>query len=1154
MKDIKQYFANGKNIVDKETDTDLGNVKKDQEQEDIATNKHKCVRIQISSNGSSSKMCDIENKKDLIDKTPSPFNGEINNGERTLQDETPKSGLTESGIKRRLKKHSKFTVEINRNQSEVTRNISQEQKLNNQIVMNLNGSLNDNVNSEDETKSNIELCDEIGSQRKESNAFQVLMNHSKPIQYKSPQQSIEDSENKEKSDSKEFRSRCKEKLIALADKKGYSRKKIAEMEEGEKIEKNIENRIRFFKGESKSNTHEKDSFELSIKTNKQSGNLLDYFSKSPLGLTNKDEKCVSTFTVKADVHRTDNSDVCVEPMRKLKSNKKYPNKKCTKSELDLSTMDDIHVVESENLLSLQPVKQDKQKREKPRWSLRIKLHSSEDNDSLYDTDDELFSPRSKSKFSASSKSGKSVNIDNNEVCTKNHNRHLKMKERNKERKELIVKDSNISNIVKDAPNGNTDFKKSNSANKKEQKINEISETVIIIDDSEYMISNENILKRKPNEKLAPLFIKRHKIDPAVTAARRLFLQSDIIDVENKNTDHKVNNGIPVLPFPAISHITQLEDESDSIRSEIEHKFSMKIEKQYLPSIDIINYKYITNCREASKMIKTIKGPVKENVEQVLSEIKKLYPDVRRMWETISTIKGDLEKKSPSPEDRKTRAHERKRMLTENIETEEKQSHNCAWTYKYKPMSAQEIVGNEEGASKLKDWLSGWRTSLTKEDDDSSGDEFYSSDCSSSFNIENNQIAVLLGPHGSGKSASVYAIAEELGYSVIEVNASSKRTGKRILKELEEATKSHRIKKSKHKSPFERITNDDETSKISQNSLILLEDIDLIFEEDEGFVSAAYQLASNTKRPIVMTCRNTCPHLNKMAPQQNKVYFHKVSGNTVSTLLELIALAETGYRIPPNCLRKLLQEGDLRQALLQLQYLLLSGLPVLSQQSMIAKSLLWQDMQRYLYKPAIKLNKRHKTKKTTNTKNSNDTYILNNLAEDLDSLSLMSSLIDVEDTTLDMSEEKMQPNLSLAENMSFYSTLHDLNADIADFINSQILYKNFDANEHVQKNQSNIILRKQLKQGVDLALSHVTSMCLDRRIMALDYLPTARTICRAEESRSSINYKRGNRFFHYLHSLKVPSASMKPNILAAACKMLQEGGNKTASVQKTITID
>lgn len=138
-------------------------------------------------------------------------------------------------------------------------------------------------------------------------------------------------------------------------------------------------------------------------------------------------------------------------------------------------------------------------------------------------------------------------------------------------------------------------------------------------------------------------------------------------------------------------------------------------------------------------------------------------------------------------------------------------------------------------------------------------------------------------------------------SVLEVNASSRRTGRKILKELEEATKSHRIKKSKHKSLFERVVKENEASKISQNSLILLEDIDLIFEEDEGFISAAYQLASNTKRPIVMTCKDICPHLNKMAPHQNRIYFQKVNNSRVSALLELISLAETSRRLPYNCL-------------------------------------------------------------------------------------------------------------------------------------------------------------------------------------------------------------------------------------------------------------
>lgn len=390
---------------------------------------------------------------------------------------------------------------------------------------------------------------------------------------------------------------------------------------------------------------------------------------------------------------------------------------------------------------------------------------------LADTDDELFSLRSKSKLNTSSKSRNTVNVEDNGVYLNDYDRRLKIKMQNKEKKESIIKDSNSLNVVKDASmnasNGDTHLclKKSNKIDKKEQKINNTSETIVtVIDDSECEIIDENILKRKMNEKLAPLFVKRRKIDSVATAAKRLFLQSDINDVENKNTDCKVNNGTSMLPFPAISHVAQLEDTSDSTRSKIKYKFSMKIEKKYLPSIDISNYKYI-NCREAPRMTKAINEPVKENVERVLSEMEELYPDVRRMWKTISTIKGDLEKKSPPRmRNRKMKALERKRMLTESVGNEENQSYD--WTYKYKPMSAQEIVGNEEAASKLKDWLSGWRASLTKEDDGSSGDEFYSSDCSSSCNNENNQIAVLLGPHGSGKSASVYAIAEELGYRLV----------------------------------------------------------------------------------------------------------------------------------------------------------------------------------------------------------------------------------------------------------------------------------------------------------------------------------------------------------------------------------------------------
>lgn len=170
---------------------------------------------------------------------------------------------------------------MNESQLEKVKNDLQNKKqLNTPIFVDLDDeSQNDINNIDDESVSNTELYNETNSQREESNAFQVLMNRSKPIHYKSPlPQPVEEVDLKEKMN--EIRSKRKEKLIALADKKGYSKRKVAEVEEGERIEKNIEDRMRFFKSSNKNDVTDKNdnSTELSLKNNKQhSGNLLDYF-------------------------------------------------------------------------------------------------------------------------------------------------------------------------------------------------------------------------------------------------------------------------------------------------------------------------------------------------------------------------------------------------------------------------------------------------------------------------------------------------------------------------------------------------------------------------------------------------------------------------------------------------------------------------------------------------------------------------------------------------------------------------------------------------------------------------------------------------------------------------------------------------------------
>lgn len=370
-------------------------------------------------------------------------------------------------------------------------------------------------------------------------------------------------------------------------------------------------------------------------------------------------------------------------------------------------------------------------------------------------------------------------VENNMDHSKKHNLCVKSAQIKERGESLMVKQksnnvetSATENAIVDDDNKNRDMQPSraeeaSNVTSEEKLYGCMRETdITIIDDSECEIINEKLLKRKPNEKLAPLFTKRRRI----AAARRSFLQSDITDSGSKSEDRRSNNsGIPILPFPVISHVTQLEDNSNLIRSEFKYKFPTKADKRYSPLIDVNKYKCITNYNEVLKATVTINVSAKENFDQVLSDIEERCSDARSMWKTILTIKDELDRKNSSSRVKSGKAKSSKREATLAQNIKDNQSHDSTWTCKYRPMSTQDVVGNEEAARKLKDWLNGWRTSLTREND-SSSDEFYSSDCSyTSFNNENNQVAVLLGPHGSGKSASVYATAEELGYRFVHEN-------------------------------------------------------------------------------------------------------------------------------------------------------------------------------------------------------------------------------------------------------------------------------------------------------------------------------------------------------------------------------------------------
>uniref|UniRef100_H3GH16 ATPase AAA-type core domain-containing protein n=1 Tax=Phytophthora ramorum TaxID=164328 RepID=H3GH16_PHYRM len=182
--------------------------------------------------------------------------------------------------------------------------------------------------------------------------------------------------------------------------------------------------------------------------------------------------------------------------------------------------------------------------------------------------------------------------------------------------------------------------------------------------------------------------------------------------------------------------------------------------------------------------------------------------------------------------------------------------NLSLVDRYLPVNASGLVGNRDSLHTLSSWLSAWKVGggdrerldcfstelFTFEDGDSDSEDEVGDLC---------RLFILEGESGSGKSAAVYACAEELGYEIIEINAAQSRSGKSVVELAGEATQSTRVlhvggkddksrKKQKQKKKRRRHSEGRkslEKSTAASLSLVLFEDVDLVFDEDKGFLNA-----------------------------------------------------------------------------------------------------------------------------------------------------------------------------------------------------------------------------------------------------------------------------------------------------------------------------
>ncbi len=201
--------------------------------------------------------------------------------------------------------------------------------------------------------------------------------------------------------------------------------------------------------------------------------------------------------------------------------------------------------------------------------------------------------------------------------------------------------------------------------------------------------------------------------------------------------------------------------------------------------------------------------------------------------------------------------------------------------KYAPKNVSEIVGQDSGINTIINFLT---------------------------NFRKGNYCLVQGPVGTGKTSSIYAIANEAGYEVLEINASDKRNKESLERLLNSATKQGSI--------------------FGNKRIVLVDEVDgLSGTKDRGALPSLIRIARSSPTPIIMTLQDaTDRKYNSLRKHSVVSTFVPVLGDGVKKVLERIC-KEEGLSYDDDALRVISAKcgGDLRIAINDLQVLSVSGI-------------------------------------------------------------------------------------------------------------------------------------------------------------------------------------------------------------------------------------
>ena len=203
-----------------------------------------------------------------------------------------------------------------------------------------------------------------------------------------------------------------------------------------------------------------------------------------------------------------------------------------------------------------------------------------------------------------------------------------------------------------------------------------------------------------------------------------------------------------------------------------------------------------------------------------------------------------------------------------------------WTTKYRPRRLDEIAGNLDAVNTLLNWVKSWDKK-----------------------VPSKKALLLYGPAGTGKTASVEALANELGYDLVEINASDSRTGDAVRRIAGMAASQAML--------------------FGKKRIVLLDEIDGInLSEDTGAIEAIIETIEKTNYPVILTANNAWdPKIRSLREACQLVEYKRLGVRDALPYLKRIAAKES-IEVDEKAIRLIIErdEGDVRSIMNDLQAL------------------------------------------------------------------------------------------------------------------------------------------------------------------------------------------------------------------------------------------